>query len=117
MKTTLIWLGMVLVLSVYPMQSGVQVGYADKLIHAFIYAVTCLLFYSFLKTRTGRWALLLSVILAAGYGLLMEIAQGFTDHRSFSGFDALANLVGAAAAALYIRTVMLRKRPRGEDGG
>jgi len=102
MKTILLWLAMVLILSVYPVQTEVPAAHADKLLHAIIYAITTLLFYSTLKGRP--YALLLSVLLAAGYGFLMEVIQGFTPHRGFSIYDALANLAGASAAALYLRS-------------
>jgi VanZ family protein len=96
---------MIFILSVYPVKSEMAAGgFADKALHAVIYAITCLLFYSTLRDRAGRWALLLSVLLASGYGFLMEVAQKLTGYRHFSGYDALANFAGAAAAALYVWT-------------
>ena len=55
-------------------------------------------------------ALVLSVLLASGYGLLMEAAQGFTSSRNFSLWDALANTLGASAGAVYIIYVNSRRR-------
>jgi hypothetical protein len=105
MKTILLWLTMVLIISVYPIKDDMAApGLADKIIHAGIYAITCMLFYTCLRGRAGRWALPLAVLLSTSYGFLMEVAQKFTGYRVFSVYDALANFAGAAAAALYIRT-------------
>lgn len=112
MKTVLLWLAIILALSVYPAQSGTTEGYADKLFHAVVYAITCLLFYSTFKGRLGRWTLILSVLLATGYGLLMEVSQEALGDRNFSAYDALANFVGAAAAALYIMTSRRYRRDK-----
>ena len=115
MKAALIWLAMVFVLSVYPVNSEVASGgVADKALHAIIYAITCLLFYTFLKGRAGRWALPLAVLLSAGYGFLMELAQHFTGNRQYSHYDVLANFTGAAAAALYIWTSRSSRKDRGK---
>lgn len=103
MRTFIIWLTMVFFVSVYPIRNTVISGdFADKIFHAAIYAITCLLFYSTLKGRTGRWALPFSVLLATGYGFMMELAQHYTGYRSYSNYDVLANFTGAAAAALYV---------------
>ena len=115
MKTFIIWLAMVFVISVYPVNSEVAAGgLADKALHAFIYAITCLLFYTALKGRAGRWALPLAVLLSTGYGFLMELAQQFTGTRQYSHYDVLANFTGAAAAALYIWTSRASRKGRGK---
>ena len=113
-KTFVMWLGIIFVLSVYPFDtSNVSVAHADKLLHAVLYAITCALFYSSLKTRAGHWALALSVLLATGYGVLMELAQYFIASRTFSGYDALANFAGALVAAALIWTNALRHKKGG----
>jgi len=105
MKTVIIWLAMVLVISVYPVNSDVASGgIADKVFHAFLYAITCLLFYTFLRERAVRRPLLLAVLLSTGVGILMELAQEFTTTRQYSNYDVLANFTGAAASALYLWT-------------
>lgn len=40
------------------------------------------------------------VVLAAGVGLSLEVAQGFTELRQFDWWDALANSVGGLAGGL-----------------
>ena len=106
MKTFIIWLGMVFVLSVVPLDSRpVNTSDTDKALHFVIYAITCLLFFTALKNRKGfmgRHAIILSVLLSTSYGFLMEVAQHFTGHRHFSMYDGLANFLGASAGALFI---------------
>jgi len=115
MKTSIIWLTMVFVLSVYPFSNSMLSGnIGDKIFHAALYAITCLLFYAMLKGRAGRWALPAAVVMATGYGFLMELAQKFTGFRDYSNFDVLANFIGAAAAALYVWTSRAYKQ---ESGG
>lgn len=109
MKTIILWLTMVFILSVYPLKAGtVTFDNADKLLHFIIYCITCLLFYVTLRPKVRSHALLLSVALASIYGLAMEGAQHFTGYRSFSMFDALANFLGACAGAAYL----IIRRPR-----
>jgi len=114
MKTFIVWLTMVFVLSVYPLNNSIVSGTAaDKVFHAFLYAITCLLFYTALKGRAGRWALPTAVVLATGYGFLMELAQEFTASRYYSKYDVLANFIGAASAALYVWTSKAYKQETG----
>jgi VanZ family protein len=121
MKVLLIWLGCVLVLSVSPAgDTEIYFPFSDTLMHMALYAITCALIYVELKLQ-GRFPrlsagrmLLFAVVLASAYGLLMEVAQQFTETRAFSLSDAAANVVGAAAAAVFIRR--REKRP-GHKGG
>ena len=116
MKPFALWLTMVFIISVYPFNNtGMRIEYADKLVHMVLYAITCALFWTAFRGRTGRWALPLAVLFATAYGLLMEIAQDITGRRTFSLMDGLANFTGAALAALFIwiRAVLRRKMQRG----
>jgi VanZ family protein len=102
MKTVVIWLAMVFVLSVYPFNSGVSFPYADKIVHFIIYAVTCALFFSVLRLRDAKKRLMVSFALSSAYGILMETAQVFIQTRGFSLLDVFANMLGAASAAVFI---------------
>lgn len=111
MKTVALWLSVVFLLSIYPFEAGGGFRHADKLLHFVIYGITCALFFSVMRTgalkkKRGdlnvRAALLLSVFLATGYGLLMEAVQGFLGTRSFSLFDLLFDFLGASLAAVLI---------------
>lgn len=80
----------------------------DKLVHVGLYFVICLLLGLLFPRRIGHlaspaWACLL----ASGLGLLLEILQGTLSYygfaqRAFDIADALANLVGALVASLFL---------------
>jgi len=97
-----LWMLLLTALSLYPMKGGPEVPGADKLVHFFLYAVTSMLFFSFfIKKMAFRRALLLSMLVPAIYGILLEFAQAYTG-REASFLDGAANTVGAAAGALFI---------------
>ena len=115
MKTLFTWLVMVFVLSVYPFEDAGIYVYSpyDKVFHFVVYAITTLLLYRVLRD-TGkafwkRWALLCSLIIAAAYGLAMEVAQEVVGYRTFSLWDEAVNILGALTALIMIR---LRNRGR-----
>jgi VanZ family protein len=116
MKTVILWLGMVLILSVIPMEAVLREGrvHSEKFIHAIVYAITSVLFYiELLKAREAvvrRWALWLALLFASVYGFLMEILQGFVPNRAFSYLDAEVNVLGAAAGLLLFRFVWERRQ-------
>jgi VanZ family protein len=110
-KTLLIWLLIVLALSVYPFEdAGVSFAYADKVLHFIIYAITGVLLYTVLMERPSlrRRAAILSVVIASGYGLLMEVLQLYVPSREFSLLDAATNALGAVCGMVFI--VMKRRR-------
>lgn len=118
MKPLVLWLTMLAVISLYPFHSTPSISYADKVLHFLLYAITCALFYSVIRTssrnerlRKGALPLVLSFVLASAFGLAMEVAQHFAGTRSFSLWDQAANTLGALAAVVYIRFVAARKRP------
>lgn len=103
MKTIIIWLAMVFILSVYPSLVASSLPYADKVVHFIIYAITCWLFFSILRKRKPfSKAIIASILLSAGYGLLMEVVQIFVPTREFSAFDFVANTLGAISAGVFI---------------
>lgn len=95
------WLLLIAVLSLYPLDTLTMptFRFADKVAHVLMYAATCALFILCFSVRTTRM-LFSAAACSAGFGLLMEVAQGMTRYRFFSLADALANLIGAAAVAL-----------------
>jgi VanZ family protein len=109
MKLLLTWLAIVFVLSVYPFEdSGIYVySPYDKVFHFVVYAITTLLLYRVLRdSRKGfweRWALTSALVIAAAYGLAMEIAQEVFGSRTFSLWDEAANIMGALSALIIIR--------------
>jgi VanZ family protein len=112
MKTVLIWLAIVFIVSVYPERTVPLIYGADKAFHFIVYAITCALFFTELKKhlKASLTALLVaSVVLASAYGLVLELAQVLTKTREFSPYDALANFLGAVTAAVAI--AFTRRKP------
>jgi VanZ family protein len=109
MKPLFAWLVMVFVLSVYPFEdSGIYVySPYDKVFHFVVYAITTLLLYRVLRdSRKGfweRWALTSALVIAAAYGLAMEVAQEVVGYRTFSLWDEAVNVLGALTALIIIR--------------
>jgi VanZ family protein len=112
MKTVLLWLAIVFIVSVYPERTAPLIYGADKAFHFIVYAITCALFFTELKKhlKASLPALLVaSAVLASAYGLVLEFAQVLIKARTFSPYDALANFLGAVTAAVAIAFIR-RKR-------
>jgi VanZ family protein len=76
---------------------------ADKWGHGIAYAIlTATLAYAFVApARTNRRTrLALSVCLAVAFGICLEFVQWPIPNRTMSGFDAIANTIGASLLAL-----------------
>ncbi len=92
------WTVIVVLLSVWPVSSGIDAGQTDKLVHLVMYAVTTFLYYRWIKRI--RTAALFSVTL----GLFMEVVQYFIEWRSFSLLDILFNCVGVMIVFFWYST-------------
>lgn len=108
MRTLLIWLFVVFILSVYPFEGGARYPFADKAFHFVLYGITCALVVTVLKRplrakgMVFSGVILASVVASSSYGLLMEAVQGFVPGRDFSLWDAIANLLGSVSGAGYM---------------
>lgn len=75
----------------------------DKVVHAVEYSLLGLLCYRAFRhaagARAARAALALAVLASAGYGVTDEIHQAFVPYRDASGWDVLADTVGAVLGA------------------
>jgi VanZ family protein len=75
----------------------------DKVVHAVEYGLLGLLCYRAFRhaagTGAGRAAFTLAVLASGGYGVTDEIHQAFVPYRDASGWDVLADTVGAALGA------------------
>ncbi len=94
---TIAWALIILLLSATPGRDLPELTFEhmDKLLHAFAYALLALLLaFSYRAIEIDR---LMSVLLVAtGYGFLMECMQGtFFEGRYFDTWDAIANGSGA----------------------
>jgi VanZ family protein len=97
----------ILYLSLQPAGNTVGPLHADKVQHFLAYgALTFLTAFGWPKLR-----LTIVVIMAIVFGIGIEIAQGLGGQgRMPSVLDAVANGVGAAISALFVR--FIRKSPR-----
>lgn len=88
------------VISLMPVQQNVAQSVNDKFAHFLSFFVFMFLYY-----HSWPGSLKTGVILLAGYGMLIEIMQSFTEYRMFSMADWLADATGIAAclAILYWR--------------
>lgn len=77
---------------------------ADKLEHAVEYSVLGILCYRAFRyaagKRASRYALLLAIVIASGYGVSDEFHQYFVPLREADGWDVLADTVGASLGAV-----------------
>lgn len=88
---------------------------ADKLVHIVEYAVLGALLAA---SRSTARAALLGGLLAALFGVGDELYQGWISGRTSSGWDALADAIGAGlgsgSVALILRWSAVRPRPSSE---
>ncbi len=113
-KTLSAWLIIVLILSIFPSKyiPVTHIKFSDLAVHFVLYTITGALF--FIVFRKSRFSVLkmhpalLSILLAALYGLGMEVAQRFSSSRTFSLEDVIANTIGAIAG-VSILTILTSK--------
>jgi VanZ family protein len=86
----------------------------DKVVHAGAYGVLAVLLATVRPARS-RLELAALTLASAGFGAAVEVVQLSFPARSFSGADALANLLGAAVAIAV--WVLARRRLRALEGG
>ncbi|MCP9452059.1 MAG: VanZ family protein [Nitrospira sp.] len=79
---------------------------SDKVLHAVEYAILGGLFYRAFRWGTNDavkpWAGLLAVLATSLYGLSDEIHQAFVPNRESSGWDWLADSVGASLGVVTV---------------
>ncbi len=95
----------------------------DKLVHAFLFFVLCILFMFPIKTiasfsQKNRWTYFCFIsILFIGYGIAIEFIQrDFIENRSFDIWDIAADTIGCLLALLFGRKALLVYKKIGLDG-
>jgi len=74
---------------------------ADKLEHAFSYAMLALWFCQLYRSVKLRAAVVIALV---GLGVALEFVQGWTGYRMFDVLDMLANSVGVMLGWLLVLT-------------
>jgi VanZ family protein len=106
----LVWMALIFTASSIPTSNfpDVSIFRYDKLIHLVIYGVLGFLMHRALSRQShfpllARWAALWSVLFCVLYGVTDEFHQSFVPGREMSGYDLIANTVGALLSALIVR--------------
>ena len=101
---------LIAVLSLLPGSALPHVPGTDKIKHMIAYAALAMP----LAVWFGRGQWWRAVIVAVGYGLMLEAAQGLMSAgRTVSLLDAVANLAGAGLGAGLVRLTLLIRRGEG----
>lgn len=98
------WTAIIILLSVWPVSSGMDMGQTDKLVHFIMYVVTTFLYYRWTKSI---WR---AAIFSATLGFFMEVVQHFIEWRSFSLFDIVFNCAGVTIVFLWYSAGPGRKK-------
>lgn len=109
--SAIIWTILVTVLSLVSLHGigqSIPVAGKDKIVHFTFYCCFVILWLSYFQKRKfdikNEWKV---VLVAIGYGILMEILQGtITTSRSADVFDAIANSIGAFSGLFIIRSFL-----------
>ena len=110
------WMGLIFALSSLPGHRLPHLLHGtDKVVHATEYAVLGALLCAVLNAQglSARWLVPLAAFGGALYGLTDEWHQSFVPNRDASGWDALADAVGATLGALAARRLSARGAPGG----
>lgn len=110
----ILWGLNVLVFSVLPYKvvPPLTVGYFDKICHFFAYYVLAFLLVWGIKRSRGSLSLkniAFALILAIGYGILIELFQSFVPGREACIYDVLFN-TGGVITGMYFGKVVLWRR-------
>lgn len=75
---------------------------SDYVLHFGVFAVfTLLLCYGYRRLKSSPFPFIRTALLAASFGLFIEIYQFFIPYRSFSLNDFAADIAGTAAALVF----------------
>lgn len=93
----------------------VDFKYTDKLVHAAVYLVLCLLFFYSLKNQSKnvklkRFAAEFAVLFTVLYGITDEIHQYFVPNRNCELSDWIADAAGAVIAYMIIKLMLSKLR-------
>ncbi len=86
--------------------STIKLPNKDKYVHFTFYFVFVVLWFLVAKgIHVSKKTNLIVVLSAIGYGIFMEICQGFTKTRSPEVMDAVANSIGAIIGLFFITSI------------
>ncbi|MEI7507887.1 MAG: VanZ family protein [Flavobacterium sp.] len=89
----------------------IDISNKDKYVHFTFYFVFVVLWFLQIKNKPiDRKTQIIILLSAIGYGIFMEICQGFTETRTPDIMDILANSTGAILGLLFISRIMNLKK-------
>lgn len=107
------WTLVITILSLITLGSvgeSIDVPYKDKIVHYTFYFFFVVFWILFFKTEPiSKKTNLIVMFSGIGYGILMEICQGFTDYRTPDMLDVAANSIGSISGLIFTNT-FLNKR-------
>ena len=83
-----------------PPEIGNIFSYQDKFMHLGAYTILGILYLKIFS----NWRI--SIVMAIGLGILLEIAQSFTSYRSFELLDIVANSCGVLIALGFYKKLL-----------
>lgn len=90
---------------------NIDVPNKDKYVHFTFYFVFVVLWFLQIKNKPVNSKKQIIILLSAiGYGIFMEICQGFTQTRTPDIMDVLANSAGATAGLLCVSLLVNRAK-------
>lgn len=106
-----LWTGLIAVLSLtdgsnLPSRGWLERIHADKIVHAFLYAVLFFLYWSAFRkvAQKSLNVMVLSSILSILTGIVMEMLQwSLASGRHFDILDIIANITGVLISAVLIK--------------
>ena len=108
----LFWFALValVMLSLLPLTMKVSLGYQDKVQHGVAYAA---LYFLSIRAYSPRWSLWLLAAFFVLFGIAIEFAQSWTEHRQTDVLDMLANTSGVVMVAVLMGSRLLNREPPG----
>ena len=87
---------LIIFISLIKIESETNFAHLDKIIHAGIYFIFCILWFLPLRRLFKKGTLFYVFLFSIFYGILIELFQGnLTSHRNFELEDILSNIIGS----------------------
>jgi len=111
---SVVWAGIILVFAILPSESipSVKVSHIDSAAHFAVYAVLAILMLRSFLLPGGVLNIkivLFTLILAGGYGTLLELVQCFVPSRNANAWDVFFNFAGVVFGIIVGKFVLWQK--------
>jgi len=94
---------LIIFVSLIKIESETNITHLDKIIHAGIYFIFCILWFGPLRGLFKKGTLFYVFLFSIFYGILIELFQGnLTSYRNFELEDILSNSIGSLIACSFL---------------